>query len=276
MENAVNALGGVLGKLAGGNLLPVPQTHEGHCPKHGAYRSKTFFKHVLPECPHCLDERYAEKLLAQQKADAETSRQRFEAAQRQALCEHTDIPPRFADKTVKGWLPESGSEQAVKNGVAAYAKRLRDGNRGSLVLHGNLGTGKTHLACALLAMVKRDLGGSVQYLTAADLFRKLRDSQNFKAAANESAVLAFYENFDLLAVDEVGNQTGGDKERVLLGELLNRRYAKMKPTVVVSNLGVNDLARFLGQVAWERLMDGGVRLAFDGKSRRKPLDWGAA
>lgn len=274
MEGTKKIVGSALGKIFGGALVECPVETVAHCPKHGEYHSKQIFKRATPVCPHCNRERLAAESEAMQREFAEHNRRQAEILRRQALCETTDIPPRFADKTVKGWLPQTAAEKNILAGVVAYAKGLKDGNAGALVLHGNVGTGKTHIGCALLSMLKRDMGGSVQYLTVGDFFRKIRESKNFKADANESAVLDFYENVDLLAVDEVGNQTGSDAERVLLCELLNRRYAKMKPTIVISNLDGKELPAFLGTVVWERLIDGGIQLYFDGESRRKPLAWG--
>lgn len=271
MQTTAENIAAGIGHIFGGRLLSGPTAYTGNCPEHGEYHTKQFVKDITPECPRCLKARAKAESQAYQREMADHNRRQAEALRRQALCEQTDIPPRFADKTVKDWLPETDSEKVIFAGVVSYAQHLRTGGYGSLVMHGNVGTGKTHLACALLSMAKRDLGQSVQYLTVGDLFRKLRQSKNFKAAANESEVLEFYESFDLLVVDEVGNQSGSDAERVMLCDIINRRYAAMKPTIVISNLPHQALVEFLGVVAWERLLDGGVQLEFDGQSRRKSL-----
>ena len=119
------------------------------------------------------------------------------------------------------------------------------------------------------------MGGNVQYATVGDLFRRVRESKNFKSPVNESEILAEYAKFDLLALDEIGNQKGSDDEMRVLFDVLNKRYEKSRPTVLISNLSRDALAGFLGEIVWDRLQEDGLILTFAGRSRRAGVNHAA-
>ena len=252
------------------NLMPkfVPlEEWEDTCPKHGAY-TKDRYEQYVSGCPCCLQERKEAETAAILREMAQHNREMAAKLAREKLAQSIDIPPRFVGKTVADWQPENEQEAMLRKSVVKYGQMLQSHHAGALVLHGNKGTGKTHLACALLAMVKGQMGGNVQYATVGDLFRRVRESKNFKSLVNESEILAEYAKFDLLALDEIGNQKGGDDEMRVLFDVLNKRYEKGRPTALISNLSRDALVEFLGEIVWDRLQEGGLILTFAGRSRR--------
>ena len=72
----------------------------------------------------------------------------------------------------------------------------------------------------------------------------------------------------LLIVDEVGVQVGSDHEKLLMFEVLNGRYQSMRPTILISNLSVDELETFLGHRVMDRYRECGAVLPFDWKSHR--------
>lgn len=268
MEKCSHFVESLVARLAGGSAnFTVTDTFTAHCQKHGQYTAKRYQSGRVSPCPTCLKEKKDEEF--QEYAEEIKRHNSMQAAKvvREKLAQSVDIPPRFIGKTVANWQPENDAEKAIKKAIVNYGFAIQSGKAGALILHGNKGTGKTHLACALLSMRKAQMGGSVQYATVADLFRKVRESKRFSSTP-ESELIEEYAKFDLLALDEIGNQRGDDDEKRILFDVLNKRYEKALPTVLVSNLTQEKLEEFLGEVLWDRLQENSFIVSFSGKSRR--------
>ena len=113
--------------------------------------------------------------------------------------------------------------------------------RENILLLGNSGTGKTHLALALgLAACQR--GHRVRFITAAALVHELLEARDEKKLLHFQKQLASYE---LLIVDELGfvplSKTGAE----LLFEVFSRRYER-SATLVTSNLPFNEWTEAFG------------------------------
>ena len=72
----------------------------------------------------------------------------------------------------------------------------------------------------------------------------------------------------LLIIDEIGVQYGTDSERNILFEVINDRYEDMLPTIMISNLPLNELAPLLGERVVDRMLEGGAVLSFNWPSYR--------
>jgi DNA replication protein DnaC len=113
--------------------------------------------------------------------------------------------------------------------------------RENVLLLGNSGTGKTHVALALgLAACQR--GHRVRFTTAATLVHELMEARDEKRLLRFQKQMASYE---LLIVDELGfvplSKTGAE----LLFEVFSQRYERSS-TLVTSNLPFQEWTEVLG------------------------------
>ncbi len=113
--------------------------------------------------------------------------------------------------------------------------------RENVLLLGNSGTGKTHIALALgLAACQR--GHRVRFTTAAALVSELIEARDEKKLLRFQKQIAAYE---LLIVDELGfvplSKTGAE----LLFEMLSQRYERGS-TMITSNLPFQEWTEVLG------------------------------
>jgi DNA replication protein DnaC len=113
--------------------------------------------------------------------------------------------------------------------------------RENVLLLGNSGTGKTHVALALgLAACQR--GHRVRFTTAAALVHELIEARDEKRLLRFQKQMASYE---LLIVDELGlvplSKTGAE----LLFEVFSQRYERTS-TLVTSNLPFQEWTEVLG------------------------------
>jgi DNA replication protein DnaC len=111
----------------------------------------------------------------------------------------------------------------------------------NLLLLGNSGTGKTHIALALgLAACQR--GHRVRFTTASALVSELIEARDKKKLLRFQKQIA---NYELLIVDELGfvalSKTGAE----LLFEMLSQRYERGS-TILTSNLPFQEWTEVLG------------------------------
>ncbi|WP_246523098.1 ATP-binding protein [Gemmata palustris] len=243
------------------------------CPTHGPQRVRLFrlFADWAPaRCPVCEAEQ------EQARSDEEAARQiRDTAEHRDRLIrkhlQHAAVPPRFEGKSFAAFTATDSSSAKALATCRSYADRFLDHLRTgtSLILCGNAGTGKTHLACAVADQVIRNHSKAAVYMTAGRAFRKVKDTYRKNSQVSEQDALSAFAAPDLLILDEIGVQYGSDAERNILFEIVNERYEQMKPTVLISNLALPALTEFAGERVIDRLKEnGGKLIVFDWKSHR--------
>jgi DNA replication protein DnaC len=141
---------------------------------------------------------------------------------------------------------------------------------GGLALIGRCGTGKSLMAAAMVEELGYDDNVS-RIRTLSGLVLELKESWRNGSTVSESELIQFYtSSVDLLIVDEVGMQRGSDTEALLLFSILDGRYNNMLPTVMISNLPINDFKLAVGERCIDRLKDdNGQIVAFNWESNRK-------
>ena len=113
--------------------------------------------------------------------------------------------------------------------------------RENVLLLGNSGTGKTHLALALgLAVCQR--GHRVRFTTAAAMVHELLEAKDEKRLLRYQKQMASYE---LLIVDELGFVPLSKSGAELLFEVFSQRYERGS-TLVTSNLPFQEWTEVLG------------------------------
>jgi DNA replication protein DnaC len=235
------------------------------CPKHnevmviptkviiGTLIDAAFLK---PYCPTCVAE-------AKKQQDVEERQQDIDRhAQRRLLAEatkyrHLQIGRRFESATFDGFIATSREQRLVKETCQRYATtfpdRLREGD--SLILSGNPGTGKNHLAAAIAKAVV-DQGHVVVHTTASRLLREIKETWGGRGDKTEREVIASFVKPDLLIIDEVGMMFGSTAEQILFMEVINSRYADMRPTILISMDQIEDLAKSVGAQIIDRFCEG--------------------
>lgn len=181
-----------------------------------------------------------------------------------------NIPPRFADATFETYQAvntQAGSNRDICREYAETWLSRKAAGEG-LLLCGTPGTGKTHLAASIARHVADKAQESVFITTAARIIRAFRRTWAGNPEIGELDVLAKYCEPGLLIVDEIGVQYGTDSERNILFEVINDRYEDMLPTILISNLPLNELSALLGERVVDRMIEGGTVLSFNWSSYR--------
>lgn len=181
------------------------------------------------------------------------------------------ITPRFAGATFDSFRIGAGSSQvhaleACRDYAASFPQNFRAGR--SLLLTGNVGCGKTHLASAIVRTVVADHCRAL-IIPAGDIVSIARASMVPGSGYTDRDVVLHLGGLDLLVIDEVGCQKGSEYELGLLHNIIDRRYQAVLPTVLISNLGPDGLKAYIGDRALDRLrQNGGELVGFTWSSMR--------
>lgn len=240
---------------------------EVRCDSHGAYVSQGRRiggrVEIWSGCAACADD---------ERRQAEAKRDAAEAAARRARLEdvlrRSCLPERFVGRTFDSYEAETPAQQKALRLVRSFAETFDQHERvgTTLMLAGNRGTGKSHLACAAIQALAPSRFGL--YLTTMGLLRMVRETWRKDAKRSEGEVLAELARVDLLVVDEVGVQYDTEGERVLLFEILDRRYLDLKPSILITNLRLDDFRSFVGERITDRLRETGKWIPFEWDSHR--------
>lgn len=167
------------------------------------------------------------------------------------------IPRRFQGRDFDAYealLPEQRAALTVCRRYAErFAEAVAEGR--CLLLVGGPGTGKTHLACAILATIIR-AGHTGLFLSASEALRGIRDAFSPRAQTTESEAFALLTAPDLLVLDEVGVAIGdGEKRTAMLFDVINARYGEQRPMILIANLTAAELELYLGERIMDRLLE---------------------
>jgi DNA replication protein DnaC len=240
------------------------KTHKetAYCDKHESNFEQTITKAEVFEgkvisfrsgCPKCIEENALE---SKRKDDAEL------AGRIASDRERMGIPDRLAGTTFDRYRTTTAEQNHAK-------KRFIDLASGSfnIIATGNVGTGKTMLSCCLLEEIRGKRSGKI--IRLIELIRILKETWRRDSHQNERDVIRSFVDLDILIIDEVGIQFGSETEALFLFDIINGRYDKMRPTVMLSNLGIDALKKVLGERIIDRMRDdGGILLQFNWDSER--------
>jgi len=124
--------------------------------------------------------------------------------------------------------------------AVAQAKHFLTGVHPGLYIHGDVGTGKTLLACAILNDLHRK-GERVRFIRVQELLNKLMPGSDAVDQLFDQVVAV-----PTLVLDDVGASQGTDFARRMLLSIFEGRQDRSHRTIWTSNLDLDELTEFLG------------------------------
>jgi DNA replication protein DnaC len=147
----------------------------------------------------------------------------------------------------------SETERASFRAAATSARKYAEEPYGWLVIRGENGCGKTHLASAI-ANKALTMGMSVFFAVVPDLLDHLRASFAPTAPAGYDEIFDRVRNADLLVLDDLGAQQSSPWAEEKLYQIVNYRTLSHLPTVVTTNLQPQEFQRLHARL-YSRIMD---------------------
>ncbi len=128
----------------------------------------------------------------------------------------------------------------------------REAGRG-LYFCGDVGSGKTHLAVAVMnELITRKRVPSL-FVTVPELLDNLRGSYN-DPGRNLDEWMDAVKNADVLVLDDLGSERVTEWVRERIFVIVNHRYREALPTIFTSNIGPEELPTQLGERTASRII----------------------
>lgn len=212
-----------------------------------------------------------------------------------AAMERAGLVGWFADVSFDTYTARDDWKNALQclGCVRSYAYALMNGNldgKPFLILHGGYGTGKSHLAAALVHHVLSQGWRQVYFRVWPEYLDRIKASwsREKRGVEGESEEDIAYElqKGRLVVIDDLDKQPPTDWAKKTLYTVLNKRYNDKAPTVLTFNYGPDDidmkaqrlaLVEYLGEAVLDRLIgDAFDVVEFAGPSYRSGVQWRAA
>jgi DNA replication protein DnaC len=150
------------------------------------------------------------------------------------------IPRRYEHCTLESF--ESGYRGADKSLKAArlMVQRFVEGypvetDGKGLLLTGDIGVGKTHVAVGLLKELIIQRGVSGLFYDYRELLKEVQNSYNREVAATELGILRPVFEAEVLVLDELGAAKPTDWVWDTVAQILNSRYNERRTTIITTN-----------------------------------------
>jgi len=186
-----------------------------------------------------------------------------------SLLKGARIPRRYTHCELTNFETHTDSQRTAHRKAVRLVEQFPVVDRG-LLLYGEAGVGKTHLAVALLKEVIRRKGARAVFYETRELLKLVRDTYSGTGEATELEVLKPVLEAELLVLDDLGAEKKSEWVEETLGLVVNTRYSERRATVFTTNLvdtdntepssfafhlGLRTRSRLLEMCEWIR-MDG--------------------
>lgn len=234
-------------------IAPCSKCNPPEIDKNAEHCEHGYLKYEGSRCPDCEEKEYQKRYELREKDNF------------RELLEHPEdslkrfgIPTKYISSSFETF---TGNEKLV-NDCRAY-------KNGGLVLYGNTGCGKTHLAVSIMRNRykinltelinmewKRDYG----YMTESQIFKpvpdlllKIRGAFKEGAEESEQQIIDKYSKVPLLVLDDLGSEKTSEYSITTLYIIIDRRDRELMPTIITTNLTPKEIEEKLGARIASRL-----------------------
>jgi DNA replication protein DnaC len=199
--------------------------------------------------------------------------------------EHALLTPPNPLRTANGWparFVEKVELRDVDGWLTKFEKAQRAVSQGGLVaLIGLRGTGKTRMAAEIaragyFPTDKGEWNGnrmtddkSALYRRSMDVFMDFRATMTRSASKALGDVVEALQRPGLLVIDEFHEAGETAFEKSTMTNLLDRRFADERPTILIANFSAEELGAALGPSIADRMHENGRIIRFEGESFRR-------
>jgi len=180
------------------------------------------------------------------------------------IMEQSRIGERFKNRRFETFKTNASNRKAYET-CLSYTRSFNKKSNG-LLLVGEYGTGKTHLAVAMIhELAKKSVYGV--FITTPELLQKIRTSFN-NEDYNQNEIMDIVKTTEFLVLDDLGAEKVTDWVREQFYMIINARYENMLPTVITTNLSFNELEKQIGKRIVSRIIEMTDGVLFEGEDYR--------
>ncbi|BAL19598.1 MULTISPECIES: ATP-binding protein [Bacillales] len=215
---------------------------------------------ILPTC-ECVVER--------EEAEIREAQNFAKKREIEKLFSISNLGERFSKSTFESFLDRNGSETAYKVAVK-YVKTFKEWKGESLLLWGEPGNGKTHLAAAIVNELSKK-GYIVVFQSVPELLQRIRSTFNSENKENETQIMRALLECDLLILDDIGAEKTTEWVEEKLFNIIDGRYRKELPTLYTSNLEPKELKHQVGKRSYDRMVETSLTVKNEAASYRREI-----
>lgn len=167
------------------------------------------------------------------------------------------IPAKLEHATIENFIADTPDKEYALRKL----KHALDTKATFILFRGTYGTGKSHLASAVLSC----RGGL--FVTMQDLIAELR--QTYSDNSGQESMVNKYRNAKVLVLDEITSEVKGVDIPTLLYRILGYRHDKGLLTMLTSNEQFKDILAILGGKITDRLRESYSVVTMEWQSNRK-------
>ena len=154
--------------------------------------------------------------------------------------QYSGVPKLFRGCTFESY---QGNDKLVTDLIAIA------GSDDHVIIRGNTGCGKTHLA---VAMIQGQTALRTLFVTVPDLLLKIRSSFN-GGGEREDEIIGRYSEIAILVLDDMGAEKPSEFAITTLYIILDRRIRECRKTIITTNLSKEEIAETFGARIASRL-----------------------
>ncbi len=179
------------------------------------------------------------------------------------VLETSGLPPEYLGKTFENF--EIGPNQRAVAQIHTYLQEKKYEKGEGLILVGPTGVGKTHLVAAIIHELAK-MEEYVVFLYTADFLDEIRETYDDEYTGEDKFEMV--RTATILVLDDLGTERMTDWAKEKITQLLNYRYNNLLPTIVTTNLSLDELRERIGERAFSRLLARSEVLPILGVDRR--------
>lgn len=160
------------------------------------------------------------------------------------LKRRSKLPARFERYTFENYTPNSEDQERARRICLSYVKRFNDETVSlgkSLYIEGPYGSGKTHLAVAVMQRLINERKVPCLFMTVPEMLEQMRDEYDQQES---ESVLDTVKNAEFLVLDDLGAEKPTEWSQERLFMIINHRYNNSLPTIFTSNYSLEALGEY--------------------------------
>ncbi len=164
----------------------------------------------------------------------------------------------YYSKTIKDPLIGKTHQEiaaiSLKNCSMFVKDYLEGKNPQGLYIFGQVGSGKTHLACSIANQLIKS-GIEVLFIVVPDYIDDIKFSWDESTSYREKEILDQGREATILIMDDLGAHSYSDWTKSKIYSILNHRINTGLPTIITSNLNFQDIEKYLDTRISSRIIE---------------------
>lgn len=237
----------------------------------GYYCNRKMFidEHGQPFCWYCKEISVQDQQLANETKFNHKKKQIQSLYE--SFSENSLINEKLKKATFKNYIPPTPELEAAKDRYIDFVREYDSDNPISLLVIGNYGTGKSHLAVAATKEFMK-MGKTALFIQVNKLFTKITSTWNKNSDLTESKLMDIISSVDLLVIDDFGAEfTEKDKSQITwkvtkMNEIIDSRAGRA--TIFTTNFTVGKLMGMYGERDYSRMIQDASIIEMYGENYR--------